>query len=117
MQYLQGIRVWVLGLGESGLAMARWCTHQGAASVTVWDSRAGAPGWVVVTQELPIAQALPVLPQGADLLEQLQNVDWILKSPGLPVHDARIAPLIQAAHDCGKRVLGELDLWAMARCH
>jgi UDP-N-acetylmuramoylalanine--D-glutamate ligase len=114
MQYLQGIRVWVLGLGESGLAMARWCTHQGAASVMVWDSRADAPGWAVVTQELPTAQAMLVLPQRDDLQEQLQGVDWILKSPGLAVHDARIAPLLSAAQELGKSVLGELDLWTRA---
>src|SRR2546427_13590 len=35
-------RVLVLGLGDSGLAMARWCAHFGA-QVTVWDSREQPP--------------------------------------------------------------------------
>ena len=38
MKHLQSITVLVLGLGESGLAMARWCAHFGA-DVRVWDSR------------------------------------------------------------------------------
>ncbi|HEU6454180.1 MAG TPA: NAD(P)-dependent oxidoreductase, partial [Roseateles sp.] len=39
---LNGQRVLVLGLGDSGLAMARWCARFGA-QVTVWDSRAQPP--------------------------------------------------------------------------
>ena len=35
---LKGKHVLVLGLGESGLAMARWCARFGA-HVRVWDSR------------------------------------------------------------------------------
>ena len=38
MKHLNGITVLVLGLGESGLAMARWCARCGA-NVRVWDSR------------------------------------------------------------------------------
>ena len=39
---LAGKHVLILGLGESGLAMARWCAGQGA-SVRVWDSREQPP--------------------------------------------------------------------------
>ena len=39
MNHLNGLTVLVLGLGDSGLAMARWCARCGA-TVRVWDSRA-----------------------------------------------------------------------------
>jgi len=44
MSALTGKHVLVLGLGESGLAMARWCALRGAR-VRVADSRAVPPGW------------------------------------------------------------------------
>jgi UDP-N-acetylmuramoylalanine--D-glutamate ligase len=101
--------VLVLGLGASGLAMARWCAARGAA-VSVWDSRAQAPKDAALAAELPQVQRLTgelggSLPDGASLL---------LKSPGLAPGDARIAPLLQAARDAGVPVLGELDLFALA---
>ncbi|HNC66968.1 MAG TPA: UDP-N-acetylmuramoyl-L-alanine--D-glutamate ligase, partial [Thauera aminoaromatica] len=43
MRALTGKHVLVLGLGESGLAMARWCALRGAR-VRVADSRAVPPG-------------------------------------------------------------------------
>ena len=42
MNELKNTSVLVLGLGESGLAMARWCARFGA-SVRVWDSREAPP--------------------------------------------------------------------------
>ena len=39
---LHGQHIMVLGLGASGLAMARWCAGQGA-QVTVLDNRAAPP--------------------------------------------------------------------------
>jgi len=42
MHYLRDLTVLILGLGDSGLAMARWCVQQGWA-VTVVDSRQTPP--------------------------------------------------------------------------
>ena len=42
MNHLRDLHVLVLGLGESGLAMARWCARLGA-QVQVWDSREQPP--------------------------------------------------------------------------
>ena len=42
MKALQDQKVLILGLGASGLAMARWCARQGA-QVTVADTRAAPP--------------------------------------------------------------------------
>ena len=52
MNHLKDLPVLVLGLGESGLAMARWCVRHGA-SVTVWDSREAPPQLATLQAELP----------------------------------------------------------------
>ena len=109
LEALHGQGVLVLGLGESGLAMARWCARCGA-TVRVWDSR----------EQPPQAQALCELVPGAVLLggelgeAQLDGVARVLKSPGLAPHDQRIAPLLAAARARGIAVQGELDLFVAA---
>ncbi|HEY4958763.1 MAG TPA: hypothetical protein VII31_13205, partial [Caldimonas sp.] len=45
----------VLGLGESGLAMARWLARDGGA-VRVWDSRAEPPQAAALATHVPHAQ-------------------------------------------------------------
>ena len=102
--------VLVLGLGDSGLAMARWCAVEGAARVMVWDSREQAPQDAQLAAELPSVLRL----RGelhADLLDGVQRV---LKSPGLAPNDARVAPLLAAARERGLAVQGELALFAQA---
>ena len=92
MKQLGGKKVLILGLGLSGLAMARWCLRCGA-DVGVWDSR----------EEPPQKQALLALNGDVNLRSgvlteaDLQGLGWLLKSPGLAPHDPAIA-------DCsGKR--------------
>ena len=101
--------VLVLGLGHSGLAMARWCARQGQA-VRVWDTRADPP------QRAALAELLPqAVFDAAPLDEQrLAGVQRVLKSPGLAPADARIAPLLAAARARGIAVHGELDLYQQA---
>ena len=53
MNYLNDIDVLVLGLGDSGLAMARWCARHGAR-VRVWDSREAAPQDAALAESLPL---------------------------------------------------------------
>ena len=43
MKSLRDQTVLVLGLGDSGLAMARWCARHGAAALRVADSRERPP--------------------------------------------------------------------------
>jgi UDP-N-acetylmuramoylalanine--D-glutamate ligase len=101
--------VLVLGLGDSGLAMARWCAERGAA-VQVWDSREQAPRDAQLAAELPQVQRL----RGA-LGDQLPDtVTLVLKSPGLAPADVRVAPLLQQARALGVPVMGELDLFALS---
>ena len=109
MNWLQQSSVLVLGLGDSGLAMARWCARHGA-QVTVWDSRAAPPGAAALAAELP---AVPLL-AGELTAQHLAAHQLVLKSPGLAPNDARIAPLLQEARASGIAVLGELDLFVRA---
>ena len=109
MKHLNDIDVLVLGLGESGLAMARWCTRHGAR-VRVWDSRDAAPGDAALAETLPAAQRL----RGELSDEAFAGVKLILKSPGLAPADARIAGPLARAADSGVLVQGELELFARA---
>ena len=106
---LHGQQVLVLGLGESGLAMARWCARQGA-TVSVWDSRETPPQLGELREALPQA----TVRSGELTAEALQGVQRVLKSPGLSPRDARVAPLLQGAHEQGVPVQGELDLFVQA---
>ena len=106
---LQGQRVLVLGLGASGLAMARWCVRCGA-QVSVADTRSAPPQLAQMQAELPSVQFVSG-PLDAALL-YAQAPQWVLRSPGL--QPAKIAPLLEAARACQIRVKAELDLYSEA---
>lgn len=95
----------VLGLGESGLAMARWLAGQGAA-LRVADSRAVPPGVERLRGEVPAAEIVT----GPFELTLLNGVDRIAISPGI---DPR-QPLVQIARQRGIPVVGEMDLLVQA---
>ena len=95
-------RVLVLGLGDSGLAMARWCARFGA-QVTVWDSREQPP------QRTALGAAATFI-TGELTAEVVGGFQSVLKSPGLSPLDARL----KAVYDHGPAVRGELDLFADA---
>ncbi len=95
-------RVLVLGLGDSGLAMARWCARFGA-QVTVWDSRAQPP-------QLAALGDTAAFITGELTAEQVAGFNAVLKSPGLSPLDARL----KAVYEHGPAVRGELDLFADA---
>ena len=109
MNFLRDCHVLVLGLGESGLAMVRWCARHGAV-VRVWDSREQPPHADTLRAELPQVQLF-----SGELGETLPDgVKLVLKSPGLAPHDARIAPLLASARAAGVAVMAELDLFMQA---
>lgn len=109
MQDLAQKNILVLGLGVSGLALARWCTHWGA-QVTVADTRQAPPQLPALQQALPqvrfVAGALDasLIAPGA--------VDAVFKSPGLAPD--QVQAVVQAAQAAGVPVGGELDLFWQA---
>ncbi|MEQ1682423.1 MAG: UDP-N-acetylmuramoyl-L-alanine--D-glutamate ligase [Burkholderiaceae bacterium] len=109
MTYLKDTTVLVLGLGESGLAMARWCARFGA-SLRVWDSRDAAPNAAALAEHVPSA----VLLKGPLTDEHFAGAKLVLKSPGLSPLDAAIAAPLKRVADTGILVQGELDLFARA---
>ncbi len=110
----QDRHVLVLGLGLSGLAMARWCAAQGAR-VTVADTRAAPPQLDALRQQLPAARFVAG-PLDQRLLEDA-SLRALCRSPGLP--PAEIDAVLQAAAERGLPVYGELDLFmqALAELH
>ena len=113
MNHLHDTTVLLLGLGESGLAMARWCAGLGA-QLRVWDSRADSgslpPLAAALAEHVPAA----VWVRGALTEEALAGVKLVLKSPGLSPFDERIAATLRRAAAIGLPVQGELDLFARA---
>lgn len=101
----QGKHVLVLGLGESGLALARWLAHEGA-SVRVADSRAHPPGAEALHASLPEV----TLTAGPFERELLEGIDVLAISPGL---DPRL-PVIAEARARGIPVTGEIQVFVDA---
>ncbi len=106
---LQDKNVLILGLGASGLAMARWCARWGA-QVTVADTRSAPPQLAALQHELPqvrfVSGALD-----ASLVEG-QNLYAVYRSPGLSPE--AIAPVLVASNAYGVSAGGELSLYSMA---
>ncbi|MCB1961132.1 MAG: UDP-N-acetylmuramoyl-L-alanine--D-glutamate ligase [Rhodocyclaceae bacterium] len=98
----RGKNVLVLGLGESGLALARWLAHEGAV-LHVADNRAHPPALDALHAAAP-AVTLHLGPFSSDLLD---GIDALAISPGL---DPR-AGLIAEARARGLPVLGEIQLF------
>jgi UDP-N-acetylmuramoylalanine--D-glutamate ligase len=103
---LKNRRVLVLGLGASGMSMARWLSGRGAR-VRVADSRVEPPFANQLRSELPGVE----LQTGPFRAETFRGVDQIAISPGLPLSD----PNVQAAIARGTEVVGDIELFARMR--
>ncbi|MDD2684834.1 MAG: UDP-N-acetylmuramoyl-L-alanine--D-glutamate ligase [Gallionella sp.] len=103
MNQLRNQSVLVIGLGETGLSLARWLTAQGA-QVCVADSRATPPGADTLYKELPQVDAH----FGPFRDESLVGIDRIAISPGVPLAE----PFVQRAIARGIPVVGDIELLA-----
>jgi UDP-N-acetylmuramoylalanine--D-glutamate ligase len=109
MKNLAGQQVMVLGLGASGLALARWCARHGS-TVTVADTRSAPPQLPALQQELPAVRF--IAGDFAVLMSACGPVDLVLRSPGLS--PAEIAPVMQAVKEQGLAWGNELTLFSQA---
>ncbi|HYF43337.1 MAG TPA: UDP-N-acetylmuramoyl-L-alanine--D-glutamate ligase, partial [Ramlibacter sp.] len=101
---LQGQHILILGAGDSGFAMARWCARQGAR-LTVADTREQPPRLAELREQMPQARFV----SGAFTEALLEGVDAVFRSPGLTPE--QVAPVFVAARARGMRAGGELDLF------
>ncbi|MCK9510920.1 MAG: UDP-N-acetylmuramoyl-L-alanine--D-glutamate ligase [Pigmentiphaga sp.] len=99
----------VVGLGESGLAAARWCQRAGVA-IRVADTRE-APPLLEQAREALLPGTDLRLAQGALGAELLQDVGRVVLSPGLAWNSPELAPLLAAARERGVEVVGEIELF------
>ncbi|MBD3892651.1 UDP-N-acetylmuramoyl-L-alanine--D-glutamate ligase [Hydrogenophaga sp.] len=109
MKDLQAQQVLVLGLGQSGLAMARWCLRHGAR-VTVADTRESAPQRAALQADCP--QADFVAGPFDDSLLARARWTLIARSPGLA--PAQLQTVFDWARAHSVSVVTELDLFAQA---
>jgi UDP-N-acetylmuramoylalanine--D-glutamate ligase len=102
---LQGKLILVIGLGESGLAMARWLARQGAR-VRVADSRGAPPQAAALRAAVPAAElfAGPFSPSA------FADVELMAISPGVPVQE----PLVQEAVARAVPLVSEIEIFAWA---
>ena len=94
MNLFQDQHVVVLGLGISGLAMARWCARCGAR-VTVADTREAPPHLAALREQLPQATFV----SGAFSESLLEGAQAVFRSPGLA--PAQVDAVLDAARTRG----------------
>ena len=111
----QTMRVLVLGLGESGAAMVRWCVAQGA-KVSVADTRSieqlseGAKKYHQVVKDLGVKE----IHLGGLSAELLNNSDVIAISPGLSPLQEPVQSFLGLAAEKEIPVWSEIEFFAQA---
>ncbi|HEX4798049.1 MAG TPA: UDP-N-acetylmuramoyl-L-alanine--D-glutamate ligase [Burkholderiales bacterium] len=100
-----GRKVLVLGLGDTGLSMAKWLARSGA-DVRVADTRAAPPRLAELKRSLPGVPA----DCGPFREASFAGIDLIAISPGVPLAD----PNVRRAAAAGTRVVGDIELFAQA---
>ena len=106
--------VLILGLGETGVAAARWCARLGAR-LRVADTRA-EPGGLAALREA-LAQSDVEYRLGCDgsfATDLLDGVTQLVLSPGLAPAQAPAADILREAEARGIEVVGEIELFARA---
>lgn len=107
-----GKHVLVLGLGESGLAMAQWLVHCGA-TLRVADTRAEPERLPQLREIAPDAEFAGGDGSTAFAAALLDGIDFVAVSPGLmPARE--LADMVPAAAEKNIPVWGEIELFAQA---
>lgn len=108
MNIYSGQTALVLGLGESGLAMARWLAHCGAR-VRVADTRNEPERLPILRAEIPDAEFIA----GEFQADLLNDVSFLALSPGLSPRK-ELREILAAAQAAGMPAWGEVELFAQA---
>ena len=105
---LEGRRVLVLGLGDTGLSVANWVAREGGRA-RVADTRDAPPRLGALKAAAPSAEAWC----GAFSPRLLEDVDLLCVSPGLSLEEGVVREAIAA----GIPVCGDIELfaWGLAR--
>ena len=103
-----GKQVLVLGLGESGLAIARWLAHCDAR-VRIADTRESPERLPALHDTVPQAEFIG----GEFSPALLDGVELVVVSPGLAPH-RELAAILPAAQEKNLPVWGEIELFAQA---
>jgi UDP-N-acetylmuramoylalanine--D-glutamate ligase len=99
-------RTLVVGLGETGLSVARYLSRQGVP-VAIVDSREQPPGLARSRAELPADVALFL---GGFQQDAFERAEQIVLSPGVSMQEPEIA----AAHARQVPIVGDIELFAQA---
>jgi len=102
---LAGKEALVLGLGETGLSLARFLDRRGAR-VRVADTRADPPYRAALAQKVPQAE----LALGPYHEASFAGIDLLAISPGVPL----ATPQVSAAAARGVPVVGDIELLAQS---
>jgi UDP-N-acetylmuramoylalanine--D-glutamate ligase len=98
-----GRNVTVLGLGPTGLSLARYAAKRGAR-VSVRDTRAAPPSLSALRESIPAAQFCV----GAADAAATRDADMVLMSPGVSAFE----PGVRAAKARGVIIAGDIELFA-----
>ncbi len=109
MKNIQNKKVLILGLGVSGLAMARWCSRYGA-EITVVDTRAVPPQYNALKKNLPNVKFI-YSDFGPNLILK-NSYDLVLISPGIKPKDVEAISL--ASKNNNIEISNELILFSNA---
>ena len=106
-------RVLIVGLGETGIAAARWSARNGA-KLRIADTRQEPAGLQELESALVSAQVEWHL--GCDVFEDalLDDIELLILSPGLAPGMSPVRELLEAAQSRGVEITGEIDLFARA---
>mgnify|MGYP003818708901 CR=1 FL=1 len=103
---LAGRRVAVVGLGKSGLAVARFCAARGAHVTACDDRTEAALAKELSTLQSELSAGSVSLAVGGISAESLLGADLIVLSPGVPPN----RPAIANARAKGIAITGEIEL-------
>lgn len=98
-----GRKVLVVGLGQTGLSVARHLAREGV-TLAVTDSRSEPPGLSALREDCPDA----ALFLGSFDPQAFESADELVVSPGVSLRE----PLVQAAMARGVPAIGDIELFA-----